>query len=77
VIALILMAVEPTRRTAAIAAAVQAGSTLAIVGYLASDGLWAALGGLLMIGATVMVARDLWPAAAANDNPLPLRPLPA
>jgi len=30
-----------------------------------------------MIGATVMVARDLWPAAAANDNPLPLRPLPA
>ena len=77
VIALILMAVEPTRRTAAIAAAVQAGSTLAIVGYLASDGLWAALGGLLMIGATVLVARDLWPAAAANDNPLPLRPLPA
>lgn len=76
VIALMLFAVERTRRTAAIAVAVQAGSTLAIVGYLASDGLWAALGGLVMIGATVMVARDLWP-AAANDNPLPLRPLPA
>jgi len=76
VVAFTLAAVVRDRRAVAIAALVQAGSTLALIGYTSGAGDLAAAGGLAMIAATAMVVRDLWP-PAANDNPLPLRPLPA
>jgi len=76
VVAFALAAVVRDRRSVAIAALVQAGSTLALIGYTSGAGDLAAAGGLAMIAATAMVVRDLWP-PAANDNPLPLRPLPA
>ena len=76
IVALVLLAFQRDRRAAAIFVLVQGGSTLALFGYTSGVGALAAIGGMLMIGATVIVVRDVLP-YAANDNPLPLRPLPA
>lgn len=48
---------------------IQAGSTLALLAYMTGISALAAIGGVLMVAATVLVARPLLH-RAANDNPL-------
>ncbi len=48
---------------------IQAGSTLALLAYMTGVSALAAIGGLMMLAATILVARPLLN-RAANDNPL-------
>ncbi|GAA0313084.1 hypothetical protein GCM10009087_24080 [Sphingomonas oligophenolica] len=72
VLALLLALVNRDRASWTIAILVQAGSTLAVLGYLSGIAGLAMLGGVAMIVATIRLARTLLK-PAANDNPLMVR----
>lgn len=72
VLALCLALVCRDRPSQTIAILVQAGSTLALLGYLSGIAGLAILGGVAMIVATIRLARSLLK-PAANDNPLMAR----
>jgi len=76
VLALALALARGDRRSWTIAGLVQAGSMLALTGYLAGIAALPMLGALAMIAATWLVARPFL-VSPANDNALPLNPLRA
>lgn len=73
ILALALALARSDRRSWTIAGLVQAGSMLALTGYLVGSPALPMLGAVAMIAATWLVARPLL-VSPANDNGLPLNP---